>query len=202
MKTTSDSPKNPETNPDPLTGEPGAHPVATGVGAATVGTVGLAASAMVAGPVGVAAAVVGGAIIGGYAGKAAGELIDPTAEDAFWREQHPRQPYARPNHCHDDYYTAYRIGYVGYSLFRGDERTFEEAEADLCAAYEATGAQLPWEQACAATHAAWDRVHRGEAHRAPSPGDPPATENPSLPRVSLLSDNLQSGALNNAQMPR
>ena len=44
--------------------------------------------------------IYGGAFIGGYAGKAAGELIDPTAEDAFWREQHPHQPYAQPR-VHD-----------------------------------------------------------------------------------------------------
>ena len=80
MSTKSNSPEEqkPDANPDPLTGEAGAHPVATGIGAATVGAAGLAASAMVAGPVGIAAATVGGAVIGGYVGKAAGELIDPT----------------------------------------------------------------------------------------------------------------------------
>jgi hypothetical protein len=184
-------------NPDPLTGEAGAHPVATGIGAATVGAAGLAASAMVAGPVGVAAAMVGGAFIGGYAGKAAGELIDPTAEAAFWREQHPRQPYAQPKVDNDDFYTAYRIGYVGYSLFGGHERTFEEAEADLRTAYESAEAKLHWDRARAATQAAWDRVHRGEARRAPA-----ASENPPIPAKSILSENLQSGALSNAQMPR
>ena len=202
MKTSSDSPQIPDSNPDPITGEPGAHPVTTGVGAATGGTVGLVAAAMVAGPVGVAAATIGGAIIGGYAGKAAGELIDPTAEDLYWREQHARQPYAEPRVHDDDYYTAYRIGYVGYSLFRGDERSFEEAESDLRNAYESTGAHLPWDQARKATQAAWERVQRGEAHPAPNPTDPPAAENPAIPRESILSENLQSGALSNAQMPR
>lgn len=80
----STNPTNPEpdTNPDPLTGEAGAHPVATGVGAATIGAAGLAAAAAVAGPVGVAVALAGGTIIGGYVGKAAGEVIDPTDESA------------------------------------------------------------------------------------------------------------------------
>ena len=78
------NPENPEpdTNTDPLTGEAGAHPVATGVGAAALGAAGLVVAAAVAGPVGVAVALAGGSVIGGYVGKAAGEVIDPTAESA------------------------------------------------------------------------------------------------------------------------
>ena len=80
----STNPPNPEpdTNADPLTGEAGAHPVATGVGAAAMGAVGLVAAAAVAGPVGVAVALAGGSVIGGFVGKAAGEVIDPTEESA------------------------------------------------------------------------------------------------------------------------
>jgi hypothetical protein len=170
MSINPDAPDNPsQTNPDPLTGEAGAHPVATGIGAAAVGAAGLAASALIAGPVGVAAAVVGGAFIGGYAGKAAGELIDPTVEEAFWKDQHPKQPYiqqsAGPRVDDDDYFSAYRVGYVGYSLQNGKERSFEDAEAELRATYEGTGARVPWDQARVATRAAWDRIHTGEAHR-------------------------------------
>ncbi|MEA3208691.1 MAG: hypothetical protein QOE70_1748 [Chthoniobacter sp.] len=198
MNTIPDSPEEiPNANPDPLSGEAGAHPVATGIGAATVGVAGLAASAMVAGPIGVTAAAIGGAVIGGYVGKAAGELIDPTAEAAFWREQHPRQPYAQPRVHDDDYFAAYRIGYVGYSLFNGHERTFEDAEAELRRTYEGTGAQLSWERARVATRAAWDRVHRGEARRAPA-----TSEAQHAVHESMISQNLQSGALSNAQMPR
>lgn len=78
------NPTNPEpdTNPDLVTGEPGSHPLATGVGAATLGAVGLATAAAVAGPVGVAVALLGGSIIGGYVGKAAGEVIEPTNDAA------------------------------------------------------------------------------------------------------------------------
>ena len=70
----------PDTNADPLTGEAGADPVETGVGAAAMGAVGLVAAAAVAGPIGVAVALAGGSVIGGYTGKAAGEVIDPTEE--------------------------------------------------------------------------------------------------------------------------
>lgn len=195
MKTNAD-PQAQNTHPDPLTGEPDAHPVATGIGAAAVGVAGLAASALVAGPVGVAAATVGGAFIGGYAGKAAGELVDAVAEAAFWKDEHAKQPYAQPRVENDDFHTAYRIGYVGYSIFRGGERSFEDAEEDLRLAYEGTGATLPWERARQATKAAWDRVDRGEATRGQ------ASESQHVVHETTTAENLQSGALSNAQMPR
>jgi hypothetical protein len=152
------------TNADPISGEPGSHPGATGVGAAAIGSAGLAIGAAVAGPVGVAAAAIGGAIIGGYTGKAAGELIDPTAEDAYWREQHPAMPYAMGTR-YEDYEPAYRAGYETYR--RHGARTFEEAETDLRAEYEQSGGRLAWDQAIPATRAAWNRVaeHGSERSR-------------------------------------
>ena len=194
-----DSPDEvPNSNADPLTGEAGAHPVATGIGAAAVGSAGLAASAMVAGPIGLAAALVGGAVIGGYVGKAAGEIIDPTAEEAFWREEHPRQPYVKPGESDDDYFKAYRVGYVGYSLLNGDEHTFEESEAELRKTYELIGAGLAWERARTASRAAWDRLRRRNEVKNASA----TSESQSAVHETILGENLQSGALSNAQMPR
>jgi hypothetical protein len=178
-------------NADPLTHESGAHPVATGVGAAAIGAAGLAAAAAVAGPVGVAAAVVGGAIIGGYVGKAAGELIDPTVEDAYWREQHPQQPYGDRTNF-QDYALAYRTGYEGYQQSAADGRTFDEAELELRTRYENGGGTVPWSEARNASRAAWERVHRRRTE--------PAVE--SGVGEAVISENLQSGALSNAQMPR
>ena len=97
----------------------------------------------------------------------------------------------------DDYFAAYRVGYVGHSLFNGHERSFEEAEAELRSTYETTGAKLPWDRARVATRAAWERVHRGEAHRAPA-----TSEAQHAVHETITSENLQSGALSNAQMPR
>jgi len=153
-----------DTNADPISGEPGSHPIATGFGAAAIGSAGLAIGAAVAGPVGVAAAAIGGAIIGGYTGKAAGELIDPTAEDAYWREQHPAQPYAKGT-AFEDYQAAYRTGYEAYR--HHGTRSFEEAEADLRAEYERSGSRIAWDQAIPATRAAWNRVaeHGSERSR-------------------------------------
>src|SRR3954471_9273816 len=82
-------------NRDPLTGAPGAHPVGVGVGAAGGGATGAAIGTAVAGPVGTAVGAVIGAVAGGLAGKGVAESIDPTAEEAYWRENHRSQPFAR-----------------------------------------------------------------------------------------------------------
>src|SRR3954468_14331864 len=81
-------------NRDPITGEPGAHPIGTGVGAAAGGATGAAIGA-VGGPAGAAVGLVAGAVVGGLAGKAGGESVNPTVEDAYWRETHPLQPYGK-----------------------------------------------------------------------------------------------------------
>lgn len=184
--------KIPDANADPLTGEAGAHPVATGVGAAAAGAAGLAVAAAVAGPIGVAVAVAGGAFIGGYVGKALGEVIDPTSEEAFWREEHPNQPYAEPDVAFDDFAPAYRVGFLGYHKFGGRERTFEDAERDLEESYIETKAPVPWTRARGAAKAAWDRIHRNESRKPVETGVAEA----------VISRDIATGTLSNAQMPR
>ena len=76
-------------NRDPITDEPGAHPVGTGVGAAGGAVAGAAAGSM-GGPVGVAVGGVVGAVVGGLAGKAAAEAVNPTAEEATGARTKPR----------------------------------------------------------------------------------------------------------------
>jgi hypothetical protein len=186
--------KNTEANPDPLTGEAGAHPVATGIGAAAAGAVGLAASAAIAGPIGVAVATAGGALVGGYVGKAVGEVLDPTAEEAFWREEHPKQTYAEKEVGFDDYLAAYQTGYEGYQHFGRAGRSFEEAEPDVRDLYLRTSARLPWPKARFAARAAWQRVHNARANKA-EPARTGVGE-------AVLSENALSGSLSNAQTPR
>lgn len=71
-------------HPDPITGEPGAHPLGTGLGAAAGGMAAGAAVGTVAGPVGTVIGAAVGAVVGGLAGKGIAEAIDPSAEDAYW----------------------------------------------------------------------------------------------------------------------
>ena len=68
----------PETgSPDPITGEPGAHPVGVGVGALSAGVAGAAIGA-IGGPIGVLVGAAIGAIAGGLAGhEVAAAPADP-----------------------------------------------------------------------------------------------------------------------------
>ena len=83
--------KNPA-NRDPITDEPGSHPVGTGVGSAGGAVAGAAAGAVVGGPIGAAVGGVVGAVAGGAAGHAAGEAVNPTEEAAFWRDNYNKRP--------------------------------------------------------------------------------------------------------------
>ena len=163
MKTTTkqaDNVKVPDDNRDPITGSPGAHPVGTGIGAAAGGAAAGAAIGTVAGPLGTAVGMAVGAVVGGLAGKGLAELIDPTAEDAYWREQYRTRSYVDRNDSYEAYRPAYRTGYEGYSRYKG--RSFDEAEPDLHRDYQksqgSTG--VVWDKAKRAAKDAWDRVER------------------------------------------
>jgi hypothetical protein len=77
-KKTIDLPPTGLGNDDPLTGQPGAHPIETGIGTALAGTATGMILGVAAGPVGAVAGAVGGGRAGGYAGHVVGETIDPT----------------------------------------------------------------------------------------------------------------------------
>jgi hypothetical protein len=149
-----------DTNPDPITGEPGAHPVGAGVGAAAVGAAATAAGAVLGGPVGGIAGAALGAVAGGYAGKAVEESIDPTAEDAYWRQNYQTRPYVQEGAPYDTYRPAYQYGWESRNQY--GKRRFDEVEADLERGWHArgSGSKLRWEQAKAAARDAWDRVER------------------------------------------
>ena len=143
-------------NPDPITKAPGSHPIGTGIGAVAGGAAAGAAVGTVAGPVGTIAGAAVGAIVGGLAGKGVAEVVNPTVEDAYWRENHSRQPYAK-GRSYDDYGPAYRTGYEGYALYGAKGGTFEDREVDLRKSYEATQPKLAWDAARPASRAAWQR---------------------------------------------
>lgn len=147
-----------DANRDPITGEPGAHPVGTGIGAAAGGMAAGAAIGTVAGPVGTAVGAAVGAVVGGLAGKGVAEKIDPTVEDAYWRENYRTRPYVKGTEAYDGYAPAYRTGYEGYSRHAG--KSFNEAEPALQTEYskhcDAVG--LEWDKAKHATRDAWDRL--------------------------------------------
>ncbi|WPC33628.1 hypothetical protein O4M77_07635 [Acinetobacter sp. YWS30-1] len=154
-------------NADPITGEPGAHPVGTGVGAAGGAAAGAAVGAA-GGPVGAAVGGVVGAVVGGLAGKGVGEAVNPTEEAAFWRDNAVETPYysdARTTYSdldYDrDYNAAYRVGYENRGAYDANTR-FEDVESDLKVKWEQVKGQsrLNWEQAKFAVRDAWNRVTR------------------------------------------
>ena len=149
-----------------ITRENEGHPIATGVGVVGGGAAGAAIGTAVGGPVGTVVGAVIGAVAGGAGGYAVGEAIDPAAEDAYWRENHYKQPFAKSG-SFDEYQPGYRTGYQGHDRYAAEKRSFEEAEPHLARDYGVSGTDVPWDKARDASRAAWNRVERGEAVRIP-----------------------------------
>ena len=149
-----------KTNPDPITGEPGSHPLGTGAGSAGGAAAGAAIGAAVGGPVGALAGGVIGAVAGGGAGHAMAEGVNPTVEEAYWRENFNGRPYYRPGARFEDYHPAYRYGWesAGKPDYAG--KRFEDVESDLGRGWDrAKGASRhTWEEAKMATRDAWYHV--------------------------------------------
>ncbi len=146
---------------DPITGEHGAHPLGTGIGA-TVGGVALGVLGAATGPIGAAVGVAVGAVIGGLSGKGFAEGYDPTIEDAYWREQHQHQPYAQGS-SYEAYARAYSTGHSGYR----EGQTFEEREAELQMEYE--GGLAEPDEETVAKHLCTDEPPGGDADDTPMP---------------------------------
>ena len=146
-----------DANRDPITGAPGSHPIGTGVGAALGGAAAGAAAGTVVGPVGTVIGAAVGAIVGGLAGKGVAEVIDPTIEDAYWRENYKSRPYVN-NGSYDDYGPAYGYGVNSYGKYRG--RSFDEVESDLSRDWNTSRgkSKLDWANARVASRDAWDRL--------------------------------------------
>lgn len=144
-------------NRDPLTGEGGAHPVGTGVGAASGGTVGAMVGGAVAGPVGALIGAAVGGLAGGLAGKGVAESINPSEEESFWRENHGNRNYSQ-GRSYDELRPAYQYGWEARGRYQ--DRTWDEAETDLRSGWDQSrgSSTLAWDDARHASRDAWDRV--------------------------------------------
>jgi hypothetical protein len=161
-----------DTNPDPITGAPGSHPVGTGVGAVSGGLGGAAVGAL-AGPVGAVVGATVGAVAGAIAGKGVAEAVDPTAEDAYWRANYATSPdfVASGGYEYYDYGPAYRLGWESRSRFPG--RTFDQAERELARDWDGAKdrSRLSWDKAKDAVRAAWERTSDAAERLAPGDAD-------------------------------
>ncbi|QEH36627.1 hypothetical protein OJF2_52120 [Aquisphaera giovannonii] len=161
-----DVPPTGSRNPDPITNAPGSHPVETGIGAAVGGAASGAAIGSVAGPVGTAVGAAIGAVAGGYAGKGIGELIDPTTEDNWLRDNFSSRSYGKSGRSFDDYRPAYHYGAEAESKY--PDRPYHELERDLESGWASTKAHtsMAWHDAKDAVRDAYDRARHVRSSRA------------------------------------
>src|SRR5437773_12304111 len=121
-------------NRDPITDAPGAHPLGVGVGTAAGGAAAGAAAGMAVGPVGAVVGAIAGGLLGGLAGKAVAEDVEPTVEEAYWREHFASRPYVEPGSDYARYEVAYRYGWEARAGHEGV--SFADVEAELAAGWK------------------------------------------------------------------
>lgn len=168
-----DAPEARDANRDPISGAPGAHPVGVGIGAAATGAAGAAIGSVVPGVgtvIGGAIGAIIGAIGGGYAGKGIAEAIDPTTEDAYWRDELKNRPYYDERFNYEsDYGPAFGYGYAMRSS--NANRKFEEVEPELRDQWTTVRGEsrLEWDDARDAVADAWTRSELIERERGNRP---------------------------------
>lgn len=156
--------KKHDANRDPITGEPGAHPLGV-AGGAGGGALAGAAIGAIGGPIGMAVGGAIGAVAGGLAGKGVAESVNPTEEDGYWRDNHASRPYYQAGRKYDDYSPAYKYGWESASRPEYQGRRFEDVESDLSRGWDkARGAtRNEWNDMKMATRDAFERVQNRTA---------------------------------------
>lgn len=151
------NPNNPA-NRDPITDAPGAHPVGVGVGSAGAGAAGAAIGGVIGGPIGAVVGAAIGAVTGGLGGKAAAESVNPTVEDAYWKQNYNKRPYYKTESTYDTYQPAYKYGWESRMMHGGKQ--WDDVESHLERGWEKNrgSSNLGWPEAKQATRDAWDRL--------------------------------------------
>lgn len=151
-------------NRDPLTGEAGSHPVATGIGAAVGVTAGVAAAAAIGaasgaalGPVGAFVGAFVGGVYGGGVGHAIGEDIFPT-QLAWWKNNYASRAYVMKGVDYSNYEPAYWYGIDAGA--RTKDTTFENLEPSIQNNWNLArgNSTLEWDDARPAVHDAFMRM--------------------------------------------
>lgn len=143
-------------NEDPVTGQPGAHLLGTGIGTAIGGIAAGAAAGSVVGPIGTVAGAVLGGVTGGLVGKAIAENMDPTLEIDYWRGAYHTRPYFDQHVPFETIEPAYRMGAEAFE----PGFDWEEIEPDLQEKWDHTYASdsaVKWERARLAARDAYAR---------------------------------------------
>ena len=148
----------PEVNADPITGQPGSHPVGTGAGSAGTAAVGAAIGAVVGGPVGFAVGGAIGAVAGGIAGHEIGEKVNPTIEDSYWRDNYSKRPYIHADRDYSFYQPAYRYGWESRAALKNAKWDDVESQLDAGWMLGRGESTLEWNDARPAAMDAWNRI--------------------------------------------
>ncbi|WP_280152708.1 hypothetical protein [Piscinibacter sp. XHJ-5] len=144
---------------DPSRTSTGEHPVGTTAGAVAGAVAAGAAIGTAAGPIGTAVGAAVGAVAGGLMGRGIAEMVDPAAEDQYWRDNWQDRSYVEGGYNYDqDYMPAYRYGVDAFTRY--PERRYEDIETDLSAGWKDArgGSRLEWDNARNAARDAWDRL--------------------------------------------
>jgi uncharacterized protein (TIGR02271 family) len=184
-----------DSNPDPITGAPGAHPGGTAVGTTAGGLAGAAAGAAIGSVVpgigtviGGVVGLVAGGVGGGLTGKAVSEHYDPTVEDAYWRENHKTRAYAKTADYDRDLRPAYQHGWE--SGAQSQHATFEQAEPELKTRWDSVkgNSKLGWDKAKDATRDAWETL-RAKA----TTGNPTRRLDQGQAAIPVIKEELEVG---------
>lgn len=162
-----------DANRDPITGEPGSHPVGTTLGAAAAGTAGAVVGAGIAGPLGAAVGAAIGAATGGALGHHAAETANPTYVEVEPElvARFEERDYAN-GRVYEDYRDAYAFGASERARLARDPMHWDDRlEGDLRTRWDEqnrTKVGLKWEEAKHAVRDAWHAAERrlpGDADR-------------------------------------
>jgi outer membrane lipoprotein SlyB len=137
------------------------HNLGKGIGTAGGATVGATTGGAMGGPAGAAVGAAVGAVAGGLVGMGAAHAVNHDEEDAYWREQHTREPYYDPQRSFDDYAPAYRMGYEGRARY--DQGTFDQYSPAMGQDWDSSfkaQSRLTWAEAQHAARAGWERFER------------------------------------------
>jgi len=115
-----------------------------------------------------------GAVAGGYAGKGIGELIDPTTEDSWLRDQFKSRAYVEDGDTFEDFRPAYRYGAMAEAKYgdAGIDLMDQQLQRDWESSKES---QMPWTKAKRAVKDAYERAVQLRKERCCSIASEPST---------------------------
>ena len=90
-------------------------------------------------------------------------VIYPGSEVEYWRETYSREPYYESGRTFEDYGPACELGWVSYSMYRGE---FEAADRVMANDWEVRKgvSTLSWDQARPAARAGWQRAENVQVY--------------------------------------